>query len=233
MKLEIKSLGCVSDEDLVRNLALAPKLPNPAGQGRLAVVGGGNSIADKIDRLRDWPGDIWAINGAWRWCAEHGIKTTFYSVDPQPDLVDLVQGVTSAVLAEHCDPGVFIALRGQEVCTAKGSLNGPTSAVTASVVALRAGYTHVTYFGCESSYGETTHVYDTGFVPDLVKVSCNGAEYLTKMELLLQVDQLSDILRTLPATFAEESGGFLAALVAAGDYDVTHGSPSLHEAVNG
>lgn len=216
-------MGCGPDT-LARNRSLCVEYPLFAGKGRLAVVGGGHSVVDHIDELRGWDGDIWAINGAWRWCREAGINAMFFSVDPKPELAPLVGG--TAILAPHCDPEAFKAA--DKAYRADGPLPGPTSAVAATAVSVASGYDGVTFYGCEGSYGETTHVYQNERVNDLVRVECGGS-WLTKLELILQTEQLASVIRRFPDRYAERCGGFLAALLEHGDYDITHGTRRMVE----
>ena len=221
MRPVIHVRNCVSEETLARNLELSPVLPEPVGSGSLAVVGGGLSARDQVDWLREWPGDIWAINGTWRWCRDHGIDATFMSIDPQEDQVELVQGVERAVLAAHTTPGAFEALKDAEVYSFRYDVPGPTSAVAASLVALKAGYDHVTYFGCEGSFGATTHTFKDE-PQGIVRVVCGGEAFLTKLEFIIQAEQIAGLVRRLPEYFSEESGGLLRALVEHEDWDMTH-----------
>lgn len=219
-------MGCGLDE-LARNRSLSAEYPLFTGKGRLAVVGGGHSVVGHVEELRAWQGDIWAINGAWRWCRESGINAMFFSVDPKPELAPLVGG--RAVLAPHCDPEAFKAA--DEAYRAPGPLPGPTSAVAATAVSVASGYDGATFYGCEGSYGETTHVYQDEPVNDLVRVECGGS-WLTKLELILQTEQLASVIKRFPERYAERSGGFLAALIRHGDYDITHGTRRMVEGMS-
>lgn len=156
-------------------------------------------------------GDIWAINGTWRWCRDNGIAATFFSIDPQEDQVELVQGVNKAVLAAHTEPKVWDVLKDADVSVFRYPVPGPTSAVAASLVALTAGYRTVTYFGCEGSFGATTHTFKDE-MHDTVEVFCGGW-FTTKLEFILQAEQISSLLKRFPEYFSEESGGLLAAMV--------------------
>lgn len=213
---------CIVAEDIRgRNIALSKGYPPPAGNGHLAVVGGGPSVGRYIEQLCAWPGDIWAINGAAQWCLKNGIDAFLYSVDPDACLADLCDGVERAVLASHCDPSAYEALKGKEVLQVDATgIPGPTSATGATVLAFNAGYRLVTFFGCESSFEVTTHVYQCEDVKNLMRVECGGEFYLTKPEYLLQAEQLAGVIRGAPEFFREVGGGLLAALVAHETYVV-------------
>ena len=194
------------------------------------MVGGGPSIERTQQQLREWPGDIWAINGAWGWCEDHGIDAWFCSIDPMPEQADLMRGATKLVIAEHSDPAVFATAQG-DVRKVTGDLSGPTSAVAASVLALKHRYDGATFFGCESCYiGDHTHAYGTPALCPLYRVQCGGESYLVKLELILQAEQLAKVIRQFPDLFAEEGGCFLAALIEHDDYDITHGPRDVVEA---
>lgn len=216
---------------------LAP-VPRP-----LAIVGGGPSIRHQIDRLKAWPGDIWAINGTWRYLADRGIDATFLSVDPAPAVETLCRGAKRAIVASCCDPAVFRALEGADVHLVNiaphpqpmGS--GPTTATASPHLAVYQGYGDLTWFGCESSYEHDpraqrmiggTHAYMAETVPDLIRVECGGAEYLTEPEYLMQAEALAGIIRDCRPFLKEESGGLLRALIEHGDYDIVAVAPGIY-----
>lgn len=226
MKLKINALPCVSDEERTAYRAAFPDVPEPQGSGQLAVVGGGPSIKEHLQDLRGWPGDIWAINYTAEWLRAHGIDCYCYTVDPgrlTPDPV--VKG--KAILADHCHPSRVKAA--DSVLKVTAPMPGPTSATASTLLCLRAGYDGATYFGCESGYGETTHTDRDEPPEDLVRVESGGEFFLTKLELILQAEQLSSVIRTFPDRFSERSGGFLRAMVKHGEYDVVEMSRSLWE----
>jgi len=217
----------VDEETRNRNTALSAKWPEPKGEGHLAVVGGGPSIRHHIDTLRKWPGEIWAINGAYWWCKENGITATYFTVDPEAYLGEIIAGAHRAVLASHCDPSAFTV---PDISCAKGDYPGPTSATAASLIAIKAGFTEVTWFGCESCYEDTTHAYENQPVPELLRIACNGGEYLVKPDLVLQAQVLSKVIRTAPHVFHEESGGLLRAMIEGGpEFDALAGTQLIHD----
>ncbi len=223
----------VPEEIRARNIGLSKgKYSAPSGSGRLAVVGGGPSVSGRIEALRSWPGDIWAINGAAQWCIANGIRALLYSVDAGDDLAPLCVGVDAAVLADHCDPAGYEAMKEGAIYQVPSDMPGPTSAVASTVLAIKAGYDGVTFFGCESSYEGTTHVYSCEDVgSNLIRVACGGSEYLTKPELLLQAKQLADVIRQLPEHFSECSGGLLSAMIADTSYQIVGVSRSIYNSI--
>lgn len=215
----------------------------------LAVVGGGTSVRKHLETLKNWPGDIWAINGAWRWCRDNDIDAAFFSVDPAPGVADLARGAKRAFLGSPCHPDTFAALA--DTCMIirtppdpAGIYAGPTTATYGPEIGARCGFQHITFFGCESSYehdpGATrgangvtlqTHTYMRESVTSLILVKVEGEDFLTEPEYLLQALWLSNVLRAFPQLYAEESGGLLRALIQAKewDYDIIGVSQEIAE----
>ncbi len=229
--LAITAVASVDSSTLARNRALSPDLPEPSGSGHLAIVGGGPSVLEHIETLRHWSGDIWAVNGAYQFLRSHGIEATFFTICPNPgtpSLSDLAKGAKRAVIAAHCEPELFATLKDSEVFKVVCDLPGPTSAVSATYVGLKAGYERFTLFGCEGSYGEVQYAYDHETHPHTLRIECGGKHYLTKPEFVLQAEQLAEVILALPQFYSEQSGGLLRALVKNNmEYDVTHVSRSM------
>jgi hypothetical protein len=225
---------------MTRNEAYARSLGLPyvkeSERPPLAVVGGGHSILENVAELQSWAGDVWAIGSAFQWCRSQGIKATFFCVDPQPG-AELVIGAEHAIVATCTDPGVLRALQAigarveifDLVATLERCNHGPTSATAVPELAVPdMGYRSVTFFGCESSYGGTTHAYKDHAEPCRIWVQCNGEEFETGAEFLMQAECLAHVLRALPQFFNERSGGLLRALTATPDYDITHVSRKVY-----
>jgi hypothetical protein len=236
VKIEFTSVGCVPAVDLERNEDYARRLGfpkwSPAASQRLAVVGGGPSIADHMEELAAWDGDIWAINGAFKWCAGHGIDAVFFTIDPQPATTLLAVNVERAILATTCHPSLFDALRVADVEAFKLGPAGATTATAAPFFAAEKGYRSVTFFGCESSYGGETHAYqhDKRDLRSLLRVRCNGQEFLTTPDMLMQTEFLGGLIRQAQC-FHERSGGLLEAFIASPEIDVIAATQRIHDAL--
>jgi hypothetical protein len=227
VKLVIHALPCESDEILTSNRAAFPSVPHASGSGVLAVVGGGLSTKNHIDELREWPGDVWAVNHTARWLRDHGVDCLCYTVDPSPMDKEKPSVCGKAVLADHCDPSSVDAA--DSVVKVTPPFPGPTSATAASLLSLKCGYDGAVFFGCESSYGETTHVDRNDDILDLVRVECGGEYFMTRPELILQAEQLASVIHAFPDRFSEKSGGFLRALINNKVYNPTHMTRYLWE----
>lgn len=218
MKLALYGECNVSWAERESNAISAQKRGLPGIKGpSLAVVGGGPSIWDHVETLRNFRGEIWAINGTIRWCRANGIDATLYS----GDATDLVAAFAhdKAILADVCHPKVFDACKNVEVFRFSPTVPGPTSATTTLTTSIDAGYRRIVYFGCESSYEGKTHAYQDLKVEHLIKVECNGQEFLTEPEFIMQAEILSAAIRTAPHVYSERSGGLLGAMVECGEWD--------------
>jgi hypothetical protein len=234
VKITFTAMDCVPVERLARNVAHAKSLGLPLlGQARapfLAVVGGGPSVADHVDELRDWAGEVWAINGTYRWLTGQGIWCRFFSTDPMPGIADLCKGA-DAILATRCDQDSFAAAGSVETVDIEDMPHGPTTASCAPLIAAQCGFQQVSVFGCEGSFGGETHAYGTPRDVRLLKVMCNGQEFLTSPQMMQQTEYLADIMRETPQFCIDRSGGFLSACIADPDIDVIAASRSIYEQV--
>jgi len=241
MKIRFHGVGCVDRDTLDRNIAHSKSLGLPAakngGRNRLAVIGGGHSILNHVDELRNFDGDRWVIAGAYRWCHENGISGTFFNVDPQAFISDLVCGAEQAILASCTHPKVFETLKDKTVQTfdliSEGEMinHGSSAATAVPVLSVQCDYREVVFYGCDSCYerGGSTHAYENA--PDKygMVIECNGQTFYTSPQLLLQAEYLSTMIRVAPHVFKEQSGGFLGAMVKTQEYNVTHATRELYE----
>lgn len=222
----------VSNELRDANAVINKKLglPQHRGSGRLAVVGGGPSIRHHIEELKNWNGTVWAVNGTINWCLDHGIDASFYTVDAgaMKRWVYPLDRITRAVLAIDCCPEMFTRLSKADVSVLNIPDGGPTSANSADWFAIESGYTGLTYFGCESSFEETTHAYDAHPIGQWIVVRVGGKDYRTKPEFLEQARIMSEVIRAVPSYYDERSGGLLSAMVEHGmEYELIEVSPEL------
>lgn len=222
--MEFHAVPSVPPEVCERNaaLALALGLPEVERAGHVAVVGGGPSLVDHLDELRSWNGPIWAVNQVFMWLKSKGIKATFITADPKPQPWLKVERDDQALVALHGYPELFasLACHVRTYRLANDAVHcGPTTATAAAHLALYMGHRSVTYFGCDSSFADQTHVYDLPPPGDMIGVRCDGVDYLTKPEFLMQADNLAAFCREF-GFCTNRSGGLLAALIACPDREV-------------
>ena len=228
---------CVSAEVLHANVAHAKTLGLPyvreSERPPLAVVGGGHSLLEHVETLRQWKGDIWACGSPYPWLKERGIDSTFFCIDPLEETIDLARGAKHAILSTTNHPGVFEVVESVEVFDLLRGTHGPTTATAAPWWSLHMGYRDVTFFGCDSSFQEQTHVYKHEDWECHMIVRCDGYEYRTKPQLLMQAEYLATMIRLAPRVFKERSGGLLRAMVADLNYDVLAGNAAMQALLEG
>jgi len=235
----------VSSEDCERNLrsALARNLPlcseQPERIGKLAVVGSGPSVRGYLDELRGWPGEIWAINGAYNFLQDNGIVPHgFVGVDPLPGLADYLRRPnekTTFYLSGLCDPATFDALDGHKVklwFPEQLSVNYPqglwlvgggTTALTrAPFLSRMLGWRDLTIYGADSSFerGKRYAYRDGTYAEDskapINSVSINGeGPFDTELCLLKQVSQLGVIAMYFTSKIEIKCGGLMDAYLRA------------------
>lgn len=243
MQFRFDTTSAVDPEQVARNVASAKarRLPSPTKQTRppLAIIGGGPSVNKYALKLKTWPGDIWACGSAFPWALEHGIKATFFNIDPLEEQAEYARGATKAILASSSHPRVFDAVPEVEcfdLVNTNDYANHHCTAVTATpVLALEMGYTAVVYFGCESSFDGTTHAYKhenkhAKFYGVWVRVG--DTVYPSSPGMLMQAQMLAEILRTCPNVFREASGGLLRALVKDPKSEIIAVNKTMHDNLN-
>lgn len=217
--LDFVAVPSTPPEQVERNRLHASTLglPTIERSGHVAVVGGGQSLADHLQEIRGWDGPIWAINQTFMFLKSQGIRATFFTADAKDQPWLEVEDGDSAIVGLHGDPKLFERLKRAHVRTYRLDDDevhcGPTTASAAPHLAMLTGHKTVTFFGCESSFGEGTHVYSSEVPGDLIRVECGGASFLTKPEFLLQAEVLAAFCREIPENCAERSGGLLRALI--------------------
>lgn len=240
-RLHINSRPCIEAERIANNVLSAGKrgLPRVSVRERppLLVLGGGHSIGERLQQVRDSQHDKWIIGSAFRWWHEQGVSGTFFSVHPSPAALVNIPGVQRAILATQTDPAVFDALQTAKVevfdLESLGGAHGCTSAACAPMLAIQMGYREVTFFGCDGDYSAGTHAYMDVPDPYKMQVKIGRRKFLTGAEFLMQSEFLSSIMRAAPTIYRNQSGGLLAAMVEDPNYDVTHISRTLNDSMKG
>lgn len=235
-KIHWVSTPNVSEGDRQANAVVikALGLPKHQGAGRLAIVGGGLSINEHVEELKNWPGTIWAVNGAINWCMDHGIDAWFYTADSTPpsnwayDLSRAKRGV----LVPDCSLEMVWLLQdhGAHVELTGDIQSGPTSANASDYLSIEAGYDNVTYFGCEGSFDRVeTHAFASAPIGDWMIIEIGGEYFRTKAEFISQAIMLCNTINAFPGVYSEKSGGMLRAMLKHGpDYDVQMVSNTLY-----
>lgn len=234
----------VEHEQIVRNMDYCKSLNLPQAEmgcnkrdGRLAVVGGGPSVLQHLDAIRECS-EVWAINGACGLLRGHGIDSWLFAVDPHPIVAKWAVGASKALLCNRVDPSVFDVLKGAEVKVYEiradnpdGVYTGGSTATVAFHLGVEAGFTHIDFFGCESSFEDKTHAYQDEKREHLLWVECGGKEYKTAPDFYIQAEEMSNVIRVFPSHFRHFGGGLLQAMIDNKEHDITHASRALMESL--
>lgn len=218
---------CVVDADgrianlksnMARGLPVSTEMPKR--DDPLAIVGSGPSVSTSLAELREWPGAIWAINGAYDYLLSQDIVPHgFVAIDPLPGLVEYVQNPhpeTTFYIASTCDPSVLDALDGHNVILwhaasedtfelpggSKPIFGGTTVVTRAPFLAIMQGFRSITMFGVDSSYEETgPYCYRWGTYKEdinnpIMRIMINGeGPFYSELGLVKQIPQLFDMLK--------------------------------------
>ena len=217
-ELKLSSLLANTDEEIDANINAALDLGLPPFQtlmgtkdGAVALVGNGPSLRETWRDLLKFKGDIIALNGAFKFLLDKGVKPRymlcFEAHDMALDFIVPVQGVTY-LLASRCPPAFFDALKGCEiVCwhaagdhhiqeilerrrVAEPMVTGGTAAVTRAMNFVPAmGYKDIHIWGGDSSYQNgATHARKGPAEEKPMRVQVNKREFVTSAWMAVQVE---------------------------------------------
>ena len=202
-------------------------------EGRLAVVGGGPSLLQHLDKIRECS-EVWGINGACGFLRSHGIESTLFSMDPDPIVVKWVSGATKALLCDRVCPEAFEALGDSSIRvfellqdSPEGIYTGSSTASGAFSLGVKLGWAYIDFFGCESSFESSSHAYQDEEREELIWVEVDGVEYKTAPDFYLQAMEMSQIIRHFPKHYRHFGGGLLQALIDHPEHDIPHVSPAM------
>lgn len=214
----------------------------PARTGKLAIVGSGPSVRDRLDKLKVWDGEIWAVNGAYDYLLSQGIVPDgFWGIDPLPGLAEYVKNArpeTTFYIAGSCDPSVFDVLEGYKVALwfpacddlvyPEGALQVPggvTVLTRAPFAAYDLGWRDITLFGADSSFDdklEWRYCYDDGTYKEdsrgelnFVQVEQGGPVFVSEATLINQVTNLGIIKGVFGDVLKFDCDGLIAAHLSA------------------
>lgn len=186
--------------------------------GRLAIVGSSHSLPAYEETLRRWPGEIWAVNGAFPWLKDRGIKAAFFTVHPTGSILQHMEKLDAddtAILASQCCPEAFEAAKHCTRYIYDDWESGATvSATQAAYLGVQSGFTEITFFGSDLNFSEgKQHVaHENGYRP-LMVVRCNGEDYMTTPAYLAQAREIRSLIQLAPKIFRERSAGLLRAMI--------------------
>jgi len=190
-----------------------------------AVVGGGPSLEMALPILRNWTGDIFAINDTGKYLSDNGISSYVYSIDGTPIPFRIGPLVKGALFATRCHRNQFKHMKDRpirvftcaEEAPIKGGIEGgPTGACRTPHLLLSMGYQGITFFGLDGSFkGNVTHL--SGFsetaYDNMLIIRVKGVDYISHGGFMLQNQWLLEAFRRHSMFLHNASGGLLAAML--------------------
>lgn len=224
VQIEIMGVCVTPQSDLVRNVKKSAKYQRirfKFNRPPCAVVGGGWGLLKNLNELKDFKGDIYAINNTAEFLSTQGIPSYIYAVDGMRrpfKLGPLVKGALFYCMVNRTQFNQFKFEDIQVFDPVEDDLEimrGPSAASHAASPLLRMGYEKVYYYGCESSFnGGTTHVYgndDYGNTRCIVRAG--EEEFDTVPNLILQAQYLSLQMKKFPSNLINKSEGLLKGML--------------------
>lgn len=225
MKIDLNLKGkCnTSNKDIARNVQASTGYPRVVYQPPCfppcAVVGGSPALSNNLDILRQWKGDIFAINETAAYLGQHGISSYLYMIDCAPERVSTHILIKGAVLASRCHLNQFayenIRLYDMVEDHPFGVQGGPSAMARSPHLFLRMGYSGIGYFGCDSCFYDFSHITGTqkDALENLIIVRVNGIDYITNAALFMQVRHMEKVINKHKRYLKNYSGGLMKAIV--------------------
>jgi hypothetical protein len=219
---------CNTDDDVVRiNLKKSFHYPR-VKYGKVmykppcAVVGGGPSLVKYLDELRNYPGDIYAINDTAGFLSDNGISCTILAVDCTRYLFKIGPLVKGALFASRVHRKQFNQFDKKNVLVwdmvedfQGGVQGGPTAVCRTPMLLLRMGYVQIDYFGIDGCFFGPTHVSGTQRVAydNIMLIRAGGIDYFSNASLVLQSQWMSETMLKHPLLLINRSEGLMKAML--------------------
>ncbi|MCE5225616.1 MAG: hypothetical protein LLG05_07110, partial [Porphyromonadaceae bacterium] len=189
-----------------------------------AVVGGGLSVSAYLETLKNWQGDIFAINDTAGYLSDNGIKCYLFAIDCTPTQFKIGENVKGALMATRCHRNQFkqfpyekiIVFDMAEEDNIGGIEGGPTAVCRTPHLLLRMGYSSVHYFGIDGSFVGQSHInQNQKYAYDkMMVIKANGKTYLTNGALQLQNQYMVNVFKKYGQFLKNQSEGLIKDLLA-------------------
>ena len=228
---EVRCISGVSETKRRENVfsAFARKLPRVSDNigivkdGRpCAIVGGGPSLRERLDEVRNFPGDVIVCGTAHAYLMREKVPFQYcVNLDASgimQKFLDPSSETATYLIATTCHPATFDVLKDRKVWTwnaageatqedFKGELafaGGSTAALRAWPIAHNLGYPEIHFYGVDSSFADIEdHHADPGYWPavrDSFKVKITGdpleKEFWTNQQYAAQAYQFATMLKS-------------------------------------
>jgi hypothetical protein len=218
MAMEMETVQANIRANIARGLPQFHEMPywqRFKGEHPIALIGGGPSLADYLEKLRAFRHTL-VCGSAHDFVVQRGVEPEFTAVlDPDPIAANYLRNpckTTTYLIASSCDAAVFDALKhhqivlwhcagtvGPELVAPHHAIGGGcTVGLRAIGLALLMGYGNQHFFGFDSCYAAgRSHAYDAEEVDAPIDVQLMGSDriYSCAPYHMAQAQQFQDILR--------------------------------------
>ena len=189
----------------------------------VAVCGGGPGVSLRLDILRKWNGDIYAVNDMAGYLSDNGIENYLFAVDASRIPYKIGPLVKGAVLASLVHRKQFSQFRKDQIRVfdmyesnqEDGVGGGTTAMCRAPNLFIKMGYGAVCFFGCEGSFFDYSHVtgYQSYTDNNRMIIRVAGVDYITTAAMYLQNQYLAERIAAYPEVLFNFSDGLLKAMI--------------------
>ena len=219
--LELECVGNTSAGILVRNIRqacssdVAPVRPVKAHEGHAVIVGGGPSLKDSLEEIKqrkEHGQTIFSTNATAGWLFQNGIKPDYHiMLDARPENAAFIPPFeVTKLYASQCDPSVTGQADGIWHALMEGVLEttdhqqaayigcGSSVGLKAMGLAYLLGFRNMHLYGMDSSYRDGEHHAYSQSLNDgerVVDVTMGGKEYRAAAWMTQQVNEFVDCAR--------------------------------------
>lgn len=224
--LPVQLVCNTSDEQIFDNIRINSRRPGKwvtgqdAHKGIAVLCGGGPSLADTIENVREWSesgATIFAMNGAAKYLNDHGMLADYQVIiDAREETAQLVGPAYAHLFASQVHPACFEKMPTAKVWHLQVDgiddllpdyddpycLIGGAASVgnTATCLAYALGYRTLHIYGYDSSHREDKgHAYSQPMNDGdpCASVVFNGKHYIASLTMKLQAEKFQDTARAL------------------------------------
>jgi hypothetical protein len=230
MRIKLKAVGIMDLKTIKKNVRDSKRYERVRWgvfeHKPCAIVGGGPGLKSRLEILRDWDGDIFAINDTARYLSRQGIPCYLYAIDGTEVPFKIGPLVKGAVFASRVNRIQFKQFKRKDVRIfhmaddGEGGIEGgPTAVCRTPHLFLKMGYKAVFFFGCEGCFYDKSHAGDISEATkeaaraNMMVVTVGGVDYLTNAALLMQNEYMMGVINKYPQFLINASGGLLEAMI--------------------
>ncbi len=189
-----------------------------------AVVGGGLSVQSRLEILRKWHGDVFAINDTAGYLSDNEVPCFLYAVDTTDIPYRIGSFVKGAVLASRVNIIQFRQMKKRPIWVFDmaeedphdGIEGGPTAVCRTAHLFLKMGYSGIKYFGIDGSFDmRFTHAsgYSKAAYDNMMIVTAGGVDYNTNAAFMLQNEFMVDVMTKYKEFLTHDSDGLIKAML--------------------